>query len=299
MTYNRIFFVKNHFLFALLLFFLALAACEDEPGCVSDDTNEVKIGFFKIDDTTKRNADDVFVLEVIPIGSESILVDTSATVRQRIDIPLNPSEDVTTFNMVLASGEVKTLVLRYKREQTLISPECGPTQRYYDLAVDRSTFDNFRVVERELGKVKNMNIELYTCQDTFYTQEVVINFLEQDTAGIRRDSLFVQSIRDDSGQLLANENDTIVDILRVPINPQAESVTLTFDLLAHDGEPARTETLAFSYRDDTVRFAANCRLQTRYFGLDVLNSTFDSLHIENRELAVDVPLNIKIINQRE
>lgn len=299
MTYNRIFSVKNHFLFALLLFFLALAACEDEPGCVSDSTNVVKVGFFKIDDTTKRNADDVSVLEVIPVGSESILVDTSSTARQRIDIPLNPSEDVTTFNMVLASGKVETLVLRYKREQTLISPECGPTQRYYDLTVDTTTFDAFRVVEQELGKVKNINIELYTCQDTFYTQEMIVNFLEQDTAGIRRDSLFVQSIRDDRGQLLANENDTIVGSLRVPINPLAESITLTFDLLAHDGKPARTETLALSYRDDTVRFADNCRLQTRYFGLDAVRSTFDSLHIENRELAVDVPLNIEIIDQRE
>ncbi len=271
MTYNRIFSVKNHFLPTLVLFFLALAACEDEPGCVSDATNVVKIGFFKIDDTTQRNADEVIISGISFIGSGFASLDTSIT---GIQLPLNPSEDVTAFEVTLAGGEVKTLVLSYKREQTLISPECGPTQRYYDLTVDTTTFDAYRLVEPELGKIKNINIELYTCQDTFYTREVILNFLEQDTAGIRRDSLFVQSIRDDRGQLLADENDTIVGSLRIPINPQAESITLTFDLLAHDGEPARTETLALSYSDDTVRFADNCRLQTRYAGLDTIRSTF-------------------------
>ena len=113
---------------------------------------------------------------------------------------------------------------------------------------------------------------------------------------MRGDSLFVQSIRDDRGQVLATENDTILGSLRVPVNPQANSVTLTFDLLAHHGEPARTQTLTLAYEQESLRLAKQCRLETRYFDLDTVRSTFDSLHIEDRELAAGIPLNIKVIN---
>lgn len=293
MTYNRIFFIKSHFLPALVLFLFALAACEDEPGCVSDNTNLVKIGFYQIDDTTARNADEVAITAINLIGGPSEVVNTTSSA---IQLPLNPSTNTTTFEIVRASGETETVVLGYQREQQLISPDCGPEQRYFGLTIDATTFDAFRVVEPELGSITGTNIELYTCQDSFYTESVVVNFLERDTAGIRQDSLFVQSIQDDRGQVLAAENDTIVGGFRVPINPQAETTTLTLSLLAHRGEPARTETLSLSYQSDTVRFADNCRLQTRYAALDTLRSTFDSLHIENRELAVDVPLNIEIID---
>ena len=80
MTYNCIFSVKNHFWVAFVLFFLALAACEDQPGCVSEDSNVVTISFFKIDDTTQRNPDEVFIDEVerwgaglIPLIPEGLL----------------------------------------------------------------------------------------------------------------------------------------------------------------------------------------------------------------------------------
>ena len=296
MTYNRIFSVKNHFLPALLLFFLSLAACEDEPGCVSDNSSFVTISFFKIDDTTQRNVDDSNgISRFSAVGSSP---DSAVTVS---GLPLNPSENVATFYVSQENGQVDTIALSYQREQTLISPECGPSQRYFNLDTIRSTFDSIRIVDREVSNLNSPtkpNIEIYACPDTFYTDNIIVNFLERDTL-VRRDTLFVQSIRDDRGQLLADKNDTIVGSLRVPVNPQVGGVTLTFDLLAHKGEPARTQTLTLAYEEEQLRLARQCRPETRYFDLDTVRSTFDSLHIENRELAVDVPLNIEIIDLLE
>ena len=297
MTYNRIFSVKSHFLPALLLFFLGLAACEDEPGCVSENSSFVRIAFFKIDDTTQRNADEVIVPQIFPVGSGSVVVDTTLSARAIVALPLNPSQDVATFYVVQEDGQEDTIALRYQREQTLISPDCGPTQRYFNLdtvgAV--STFDSIRIVDREVSDIIGTNIEIYTCPDTFYTDNIIINFLERDTL-VRNDTLFVQSIRDDRGQVLADENDTIAGSLRVPVNPRAASITLTFELLAHDDEPARTQTMTLAYQAEPLRLARQCRLETRYFDLDTVGYTFDSLHIEDRELAVDVPLNIEVID---
>ena len=295
MKYNRSFLLKNHVLLVLLLFLCALAACEDEPGCVSDNTNVVGIEFYKIDDTTQRNRDEGVEVGIFLVGGDNSSDDP-------LDgLPLNPSENVSTF-YIMQNGingiQIDTIVLRYKREQQLISPDCGPTQRYFDLEVDTlTTLDSVRVVERELGELTGVNIEIYTCQDTFYTEDIRINFQERDST-VRTDSLFVQAIRDEAGQTLV-ENDTIVGNLRLPINPLAERASFTFELAAHNGEPARTETLVLSYQQDTVRFAEKCRLQTRYFNLDTLSTTFDSVRIANRELAVDVPLNLEIIDLLE
>ena len=279
-----------------MLFFGALAACEDEPGCVSEDSSSVEIAFFAIDDTSRRNSIELAVQGVVPVGANPYTLDTTFQATSEYSLFLNPSEDVATFYIVQADNTVDTLVLSYQREQTLISPECGPSQRYFNLDTLRSTFDSVRIIERELSALTRTNIEIYTCQDTFYTDDIILNFLEKvaDTIPTRRDSLFVQSIRDDRGQVLANENDTIVGQLRVPINPQAESITLTFDLLAHDSIPARTQTLTLAYQQQTVRLARQCALQTRYFDLEIVDHTFDSLRLANRELAVDVPLNIEI-----
>ena len=304
MTYNRVFFVKSHLLPALLLSLLALAACEDEPGCVSDDTNGLVISFFEISDTTAQNPAGVLIAGVEPVGTRAYRIDSGeVTESQAYPLVLNPSEDVATFYVVQEDGRVDTLAVSYQREQTLISPECGPSQRYFNLdtLLGGSTFDSIRIVDREVSKLNsstNPNIEVYSCPDFFYTDSVIINFLEKeaDTTLIRGDSLFVQSIRDDRGQVLANENDTIVGTLRVPINPQEPSLTLTFDLRAHDGQPARTQTLTLVYETESVRLARQCRPETRYFDLDTVAHTFDSLHIESSELAVDVPLNIEVID---
>ena len=303
MTYNRISSVKNHFLPIFLFFCLALAACEDESGCVSDTTNLVQLSFFTIDDTTQRNTEETIVEGILPIGGEGYRLDSVPTARSSAFFSLNPSENAATFYLVREDGQVDTIALSYQREQTLISPDCGPAQRYFNLdtVAGSSTFDSIRIVDRELSDLNgptSPNIEIYTCPDTFYTDNILINFVEKeaDTTLIRADSLFVQSIRDDRGQVLAEPNDTIVGSLRVPVNPQANSVTLTFELLPHDGDPARTETLTLSYEAETLRLARQCRQELRYFDLDTVGYTFDSLSIEDSELAIDVPLNIEVID---
>ncbi len=49
---------------------------------------------------------------------------------------LNPAEDVSIFYLFREDGTGDTIVLRYQREQQLISPDCGPTQRFFNLRVD-------------------------------------------------------------------------------------------------------------------------------------------------------------------
>ena len=293
--------LRNYALLIGFILLLALAACEDEPGCVTNNTNEVLIEFYQIDDTIQRNLASVFILGVEAVGAGGYTIDTGDVVSARTDyvLILDPEEDATTFYVFQENGTADTILLRYQRQQEVISPDCGPTQRFFDLAVDEeiTTFDSVRIVEPELSRTGQTNLQIYLCQDTFYTQEIEFNFQEKepDTTIVRTDSLFVQSIQNEAGQILL-ANDTVVGNLSLPINPNANRTTFTFELLAHQDEPARTETITLTYRDTTVRFAEPCRLQTQYFDLDTASTTFDSVRFENRELAIDVPLNIRIVD---
>ncbi len=83
-----------------------------------------------------------------------------------------------------------------------------------------------------------------------------------------------------------------------PLTHWLTGTEFTFELLAHGEQPARTETLTITYDQEAVQFAEHCRLQTRFFNLDTLSArtTFDSVRIENRELAEDVSLNLRIVD---
>lgn len=281
-----------------VVLFLGLAACEDEPGCVSDNDNLVKLNFFRIDDTTARNAD--------PAGGRYVGIQLLGAQGPARDVPggtlpLNPAEDVSIYYLFREDGTGDTIVLRYQREQQLISPDCGPTQRFFNLSVDTTktsltSLDSFRLVEPELSSLTRVNLEIYTCQDEFYTQEVKLNFQEKDTL-VRTDSLFIRTITDETGRVLVAD-DTVFGRLDLPINPQADRAVFTFELLAHGEQPARTETLTITYDQEAVQFAEHCRPQTRFFNLDTLSActTFDSVRIENRELAEDVNLNLRIVD---
>ena len=291
--------LKNCWPLVVMVLFLGLAACEDEPGCVSDNNDEVRIGFFRIDDTTTRNADQLVITGVVAVGGGGYR-DTTREEWTDYILYLNPSEDVSTFYLVRGDGTTDTIVLRYQREQQLLSPDCGPTQRFFNLEVDTTkgsltTLDSFRLIEPELTRLGGTNLEIYTCQDEFYTQEMKLNFQEKDTL-VRTDSLFIRTITDGTGRVLVAD-DTVFGTLSLPINPAADQTVLTFELLAHGEQPARTETLTITYDREAVQFAESCRPQTRFFNLDTLaGTTFDSVRIENRELAVDVSLNLRIVD---
>ncbi|MGB3778924.1 MAG: DUF6452 family protein [Tunicatimonas sp.] len=290
--------MKNCLPLMAVVLFLGLAACEDEPGCVSDNDNLVKLNFFRIDDTTARNAD--------PAGGRYVGIQLLGAQGPARDVPggtlpLNPAEDVSIYYLFREDGTGDTIVLRYQREQQLISPDCGPTQRFFNLSVDTTktsltSLDSFRLVEPELSSLTRVNLEIYTCQDEFYTQEVKLNFQEKDTL-VRTDSLFIRTITDETGRVLVAD-DTVFGRLDLPINPQADRAVFTFELLAHGEQPARTETLTITYDQEAVQFAEHCRPQTRFFNLDTLSActTFDSVRIENRELAEDVNLNLRIVD---
>ena len=129
-----------------LVLLLALAACEDEPGCVTNNSNGVRVEFYQIDDTVLRNPITVLIPGVEAVGAGRYTIDTGSTVSPRTGyvLLLNPGEDATTFHIFQENGKTDTLLLRYQRQQQVISPDCGPTQRYFDLTVDEevTTFDS-------------------------------------------------------------------------------------------------------------------------------------------------------------
>ena len=297
---NTLSVIKNH----LLLFFillLGLAACENEESCVTSNSNLVQFNFYKIDDTTALNQDDVLLRGVFTNDGQLVPPNENNVLE---GLPLNPTGNVSTFTFILADGSQEAVTFYYDREQQLISPECGPDQRYFNLSLDtinKATFDSVRLVNTEVGVLRGVNLEIFTCQNNLYTDSIFINFLKfrlvDSTRSIIADTLLDRFITDAQGQLLFSPDS--VTRVGIPVVPGQPEMTLFINQLdTTTGQVTATQTLVLTYAQEEKRSgdAQQCAVQTRYYDLDTVRTSVDSLRFVQRELTLDNPVNLEILD---
>ncbi len=287
MKHNAISFLKNHLWLISVLFFLGLSACEDEASCVSNNTNLIGITFYEIDTNNTATA--------LPVRINSIKTDQGATVYaddqaiSDVVLPLNPGANQVTF---LFEQDTATDVLQvsYNREQLLISPECGVDQRFYGLGVTQQTFDSLRVRLTDLEKSQENNIAIYLCQYDFI-DTVALRFytIEPTTQQARADTIWLSSVVDDRGNILASEDS--LSALAIPLAPEARQTTLLISRYLTD-TTIQQDTLVLFYRNREIQIA-QCFPQLLY-KLDSARFTFDSLSFVNKTLSRNNAENIRV-----
>lgn len=276
----------RHFLLWAILLSLSLSACLDENvSCVTDAYDSLRVNFLKLDPNNARR-DSLYFVSVQ--AANGVFLDIQDTVLSSIALPLNPSDDEVVFYVnwrenSSAALQQDTLVLRYDREQKLVSPECGVEQRFVNLRSSREAFDSLRIVEEEVSLFTSPNISIYTCQYEF-TDLVSGRFFTTDTVSTdplqtRRvgTELLVNRITDNRGNSILSEPDSLTRVA-LPVNINTNSTTFFFEIVDQDQGIINRE-LEVSYFVDTIRIF-NCDPQVRVSNLDVDTDGYDFVNVE-------------------
>jgi hypothetical protein len=138
-----------------ILFLPLLTACLDEPDCVREASNVVKVAFRNISNGERLNVD---INKVTISGTDSVFFPMVSA--NGLPIPINFLKNSSTV-VFETSERVDTLIFSYNTVTRLISPECGPETFITGLTVKEHTFDSLKTVNLILSPDVPVNYEIF------------------------------------------------------------------------------------------------------------------------------------------
>ncbi len=268
MKHNAFWYRKNHLSVLIALIFFGLAACQDESDCTTDSTNIVQLEFIKlVNEGRQQPADELDDILVFREGKDTPV---ERITPNTVGVPLDPTSNSTTvfiFREIGDAATFDTLVLNYQREQALISPDCGPDQRFLGLAVDtaRTSFDSLRLREPETSQFPDgANFLIYTCRYEM-TDELQLRFNYPANEDTIVDTLIVSRVYSDVGkQENLRLNDSIPEngslTVTVPVAEEREQIRIFLEI-EQDDIPFREVNVL--YRRNTFQ-VPTCLAQDQY-----------------------------------
>ncbi|MGB3588227.1 MAG: DUF6452 family protein [Tunicatimonas sp.] len=269
MEHNAFWYRKNHLSVLIALIFFGLAACQDESDCTTDSTNIVLLEFIKLvnGEGSNNEADELDDILVFREGSNNPVEKITPNV---IGVPIDPTSNSTTvtiFREIGNTSKLDTLVLTYRREQTLTSPECGPDQRFLGLAYNKeqTTFDSVQLRGAETNQfLDGVNFRIYTCRYEM-TNDLQLRFNYPANEDTIVDTLVVSRIYSDVGKREdLSQNDSIPEngsfTVMVPISEEREQIKVFLEI-EQDDAPFREVNVL--YQRDTFQ-VPTCLAQNRY-----------------------------------
>lgn len=136
--------------------FLAIVTCScfEQPNCLIDNTNVMKIALKS--KTDGSNAEVTFdYVHVVNLNSK--LYENQKT--SALQIPVDPNQTETKI-IFSHDAQSDTLVVKYRNETRLISPDCGAYLYQKDLNVVKSNFYEVRVINSLLLTNVATNLEI-------------------------------------------------------------------------------------------------------------------------------------------
>lgn len=163
---------------------LLLFSCQTED-CVSVFNNYLLVGFIEADttelgDITFNEKDTVFH-SVKAVGNDIIYYDRN-TIASTLVLPVNPAENVTSFELVMYDSitidtvsfdpviidtmyfinpRPNIITVSYEQRQRVITEDCGVEIGYINLNVDEITFPETYLVNDRLSRFNEVNIEVF------------------------------------------------------------------------------------------------------------------------------------------
>ncbi|MEM9831648.1 MAG: DUF6452 family protein [Bacteroidota bacterium] len=302
MEHNAFRYGKNHLGVIIALIFFAVAACEEPGDCTTDTTNIVRLDFIKLVNQGRQQEEDE--IDTIRIFREGGNIFLEATTTGTVGLPLDPANDQTTLLVVRELRNtitLDTIVINYQREQTLISPECGPDQRFFNISPDNelSSFDSIRPLNPEVSQFpERANIQVFTCRLEM-SNELQLRLNHTDDGDTIADTLIVNRVYANVGKPGdLRQNDTIPELgnvsVTVPLDPNRDQIAV-FVEIAQDSVPFRQINVL--YQLDTFQ-VPTCLVQDRY-QIDSVWTGADSARlfdpaITEELLNINNPTNVQI-----
>jgi len=139
-----------------LLMLMGLGACLEQGDCLVTNTTLAKVKLKSV----KTNADTTIAFASVAIGDDVLLYENQSL--NNLVLPVNPAADSTLY--VFEYGERKdTLVLRYRNETVVLSPDCGAFVFQRDLRASKNKVgvDSVRWLNNQLLKSVTVNAEIF------------------------------------------------------------------------------------------------------------------------------------------
>jgi hypothetical protein len=133
--------------------FLLFSACLNEPDCLINTTNLVKIDF-----KNAAGAEQTVTVSKITVSGLTENLYINQTVKA-VQLPLNPQDTETTFTFQIGTT-TSTLTVTYAKTTRIVSTACGAYVYYSDLAVADHNFTTVKVKNKLLYTNITSNVEI-------------------------------------------------------------------------------------------------------------------------------------------
>jgi hypothetical protein len=128
--------------------------------------------------------------------------------------------------------------------------------------------------------------------DSYDTVRVGFLKLDRNPESPRADTLFVQSVFTDRGDLiLAN---VITNGLALPLNPAAGEVSFIINWAEDTASAFLRDTLSLTYNREQRLVSPECGVEQRYNELEIMSAGFDSVNILEPEITLFQPANVRV-----
>ena len=138
--------LSQYVLTSLLWALLLLPGCQEEVVCEDATATKLRIGFYNKPATGSSTPATIDSLTVYILSSQQDTVYDNRKNVSRIELSLNPNEDISSFVFTFPEA-TDTFHVHYDRKLHLISVDCGFTM-FYSLEELQTT--NHRIIQHEI-----------------------------------------------------------------------------------------------------------------------------------------------------
>lgn len=146
--------MRKKILSVLLIFTALFAGCNDQPTCIPEQTNLLKIGFIDIIGKPKN-----IILTSLTVDNSNDSFPAFNDTIANVIIPLNPldSSIIIRFNQNTVSNYI---ALSYTTIPVVLNPACALEMKFDFLKMDSTDFEDVEVVESAISLQTAKNIEV-------------------------------------------------------------------------------------------------------------------------------------------
>ena len=144
----------------MILMILILAGCFEQPDCLINNTNSLKIA---LKGKTLGKDTTVTFISIRALKVEGTLYANKPL--GSLEIPIQIDDSVTTVIFDYTSKKAKltsdTLVVGYRNELRVISPDCGAYVYQHDIHITKTNFEKTNVTAPVLLTTVKKNLEIF------------------------------------------------------------------------------------------------------------------------------------------
>jgi|GEM_PF-3450695 len=139
----------------LIIFLLLVLGCADDPTCLEDSTDLVKIAFVDSVGTAKS----VVFKEIDAIESPGAFPEYADSTLTTAILPLKA--DINQLTLLFRQDTITdTLALSYHASFKLLAPECGLYPEFQQLDTLFTTFSSLKIISRTIHPDIDVNIQI-------------------------------------------------------------------------------------------------------------------------------------------